>query len=71
MLHRYRRHGCYVLETVAYADGLTLYELRNVCPTKHSPVVLAFSITPKGYLIGDRRDPQTARRAMAHTSDWW
>jgi hypothetical protein len=63
------RRGEYNLRVTPLGDGGTYYILtRGIFPTE-GKVVLAFSITRQGWLIGDARDTRTAKRAQTLTAN--
>jgi len=66
----YSERGQYRLAVTDLGDGGTYYVLvRDPWPGTPK-IVLAFSVTRQGWLIGDGRDQQTARRAQRLAGQW-
>ena len=65
-----REHGVYRLRAETWNDGGTHYLLTRPCGRHGQTVVLAFSITARGYLVCDGRDLYTAARAWRLTKNW-
>lgn len=63
------RHST-LLRVTPFDDGGAFYELRAYYWGKPARTLLAFSVTAQGWLVGDGRDMQTARRAQRLTGNW-
>ena len=72
MLYSLRGNGqpAYALHVNAFKDGTSFYILERRHYPAEPVTVLCFTITSKGWLIGDGRDMQTARRAQRLTKNW-
>lgn len=60
----------YALLVTQFDNGGASYRLERREYPNPPRVVLAFCVTRQGWLIGDGRDMQTARRAQTLTANW-